>query len=51
MVDYSETIEVLDIKFGIHSKLTEYMEIYMYQMSRSYFDLCPRSLRRKLDLR
>ena len=28
MVDYSETIEVYDIKVGIHSKLNEYREIY-----------------------
>ena len=51
MVDYSETVEVYDIKVGICSKLTEYMEIYMYQRSRSFFDLCLRSLRMKLDLR
>ena len=30
MVDYSETIEVYDIKVGIHCKLNEYREIYMY---------------------
>ena len=35
------------------NKLNEYMymEIYMYQGSRSFFDLCPKSLRMKLDLR
>ena len=44
MVDYIETIEVCNIKIGICSKLNEYMEIYMYQRSRSYFYLCPRSL-------
>ena len=38
-VDYSETIEVYDIKVGIHSKHYEYKEIYMYQISRSFFDL------------
>ena len=38
MVDYSETI-------------LEYMEIYMYQRSRSFFDLCLRSFRMKLDHR
>ena len=34
-MDCSETIEVhvYDIKFGIYSKLIEYMEIYMYQRS------------------
>ena len=41
MVDYSETIEVCDIKVGIRN---EYREIYIYQRSRSFFDLCPRSL-------
>ena len=30
MVDYSETIEVYDIKAVIPSKLNEYREIYMY---------------------
>ena len=30
MVDYSETIEVYDIKVGIYSKLNEIIEIYMY---------------------
>ena len=37
MVDYSETIEVCDIKVGIYCKLNEYMEIYMYQRSKSFF--------------
>ena len=45
MVDYSETIKVYGIKFGIYSKLNEYVVIYLYQRSRSFFDLCPRSLR------
>ena len=45
MVDYSETIEVYDIKVDINSK-----QIYMYQRSRSFFDLRPSSLRMKLDL-
>ena len=27
MVDYSETIEIYDIKVGIYCKLNEYMEI------------------------
>ena len=35
MVDYSE---------NKHCKLNEYWEIYMYQRSKSFFDLCPRSL-------
>ena len=46
MVDYLETIvimEVYDIKVAIYSNLNEYMEIYMYQRSRSFFDLFPRS--------
>ena len=30
MVDYSETIEVYDIKVGMHSNLNEYRKIYMY---------------------
>ena len=37
-----ETIEFYDMKAGIYSKLNEYMEIYMCQRSRSFFDLCPR---------
>ena len=44
MVAFSETIEVYDTKGGIYSKLNEFMEIYMYQRSRSLFDLCPMSL-------
>ena len=39
MVDYSEPIEVYDINVGIHSKLNQYREIYMYQRSRSFIDL------------
>ena len=39
MIDYSETIEVYGIQVGMYSKLNEYMEIYMYQRSRSFFDL------------
>ena len=44
MVNYSETIEVYDVQVGIHSKLNKYREIHMYQRSRSFFDLCPRSV-------
>ena len=53
MVDYSETIEiyVINVPVGKYCKLKEYMEIYMYQRSRSSFDLCPRSLRMKMYLR
>ena len=50
-ITYSETIEVCGINVGKYCKQKEYMEIYMYQRSRSVFDLCPRSLRMKLDLR
>ena len=45
MGDYSESIEGHDVKLAIHSKLNEYMEINIYQRSRSLFDLSPRSLR------
>ena len=51
MVDYSETIEVYDIKVGIYCKLTEDMETYMYQRSRSFFNLCLKLLTMKLVLR
>ena len=51
MFDYSETVEVYDIKVGIYSKLNEYIEIYMDQKSRSFIDLYPGSLRIKLDPR
>ena len=50
MVGCAETIEVYDIEVGIHCELNKYMEIYMYQRTRSFFDLCLRSLRMKLDL-
>ena len=43
MVAYSETIEVYDMKVGLHSKLNDYREIFMYQRSRSFFHHCPRS--------
>ena len=45
MVDYSETIEVCDIKIGMYIKLNTKMEICIYQRSRSFSDFCPRSLR------
>ena len=47
MEDYTETNDIYDIKVSIYvlySKLNEYMEIYMFQKSMSFFDLCPRSL-------
>ena len=40
MVDYSEIINVYDLKVGIYSKLKEYREIYMYQRSISFLYLC-----------
>ena len=45
MVDYSDTIEVYGIKVGRYSKQNEYVETYIYQRSRSFFDHCQRSLR------
>ena len=44
-MDYSESIDVFDIKVGIFGKLNEYMDIYKYQSSRSFFYRCLRSLR------
>ena len=44
MMDYSETIEVYNIKVGIHSKLKQHRKIHKYQRLRSFFDLRPRSL-------
>ena len=44
-MDFSETIVVCDIKVGRCSQLNEYMNLYEYQRSRSFIDLCPRSLR------
>ena len=51
IVDFSKPIAVCDVKVGMYCELNEYMEICMYQMSRSFFDLCTRSLRMKLGLR
>ena len=31
-----KTVEVYDIKVGKYTKLNEYVEIYMYQTSRSF---------------
>ena len=45
MVDNSGTFEVCYINVGVYSKLNDYMEIYMYQRSQSFLDLCPSSLR------
>ena len=37
------------VKLCICGKLNDYMEICMYQMSRTFFDLCARSLRLMLS--
>ena len=44
MVGYSVPFEVYDIKVDVYSRLNEYREIYIYQRSRAFFDLCPMSL-------
>ena len=44
-LEFSEIILVYDIKVGRCSQLNEYMNLYEYQRSRSFIDLCPRSLR------
>ena len=38
-------LNVYDMKVGTKSQLNEYMTIYEYPRSRSFIDLCPRSLR------
>ena len=43
--DFSETIVVCDIRVGRFSLLNEYINHYEYQRSRSFIELCPRSLR------
>ena len=40
-MDFSETIEVYDIKVGRCSQLNEYMKLSEYQRSRSFTDLGP----------
>ena len=45
IMDFSETIVVYDIKVGRFIQLNEYMNLYEYQRSGSFIDLCPRSLR------
>ena len=45
IMDFSETVVVYDIKVSRFSQLNEYMNRYEYQRSRSFIDLCPRSLR------
>ena len=38
---FSETIVVYDINVGRYNQLNKYMQIYEYQRSRSFIDLCP----------
>ena len=45
IMDFSETIVVYDIKVGRFIQLNEYINLYDYQRSRPFIDLCPRSLR------
>ena len=45
IMDFSETIVVYDIKVGRFIQLNEYMNLYEYQRSRPFIDLCARSLR------
>ena len=40
-MDFSETIEVYDIKVGRCSQLNKYTKLYEYQRSRSLIDLGP----------
>ena len=41
IMDFSVTVVVYDIKVGRCCKLNEYMKLYEYQRSRSFFDLVP----------
>ena len=43
-VNFSEMIEFCVTKLGIYSQLNKYMKIYECQWSRSFTDLCPRSI-------
>ena len=43
-MDFSETIEVYDVKVGRCSQINDYMNLYEYQRSSSFIDLGPRSL-------
>ena len=40
IMDFSETIVVYDIKVGRIIQLSEYTNLYEYQRSRSFIDLC-----------
>ena len=43
-VDFSEIMYVCVTKLGVYSQQNKYMKIYECQRSRSFNDLCPRSL-------
>ena len=43
--DFPEFFLVYDIKIGRCSQLNKNMNLYEYQRSRSFIDICPRSLR------
>ena len=42
---FFKAIAVYEVEIGTNSCLSEYMNKYEYQMSRSLFDLCPGALR------
>ena len=42
-VDFAETVTVCDLKVGRCRQLIEFMKVYEYSRSRSFFDLCPMS--------
>ena len=42
-VDFSETIEVCDLKVGRYRQLIDFMKVCEYRRSRSFLDLGPRS--------
>ena len=44
-VDFQETTEACEVKVGAYSQINEYMVNYDNPRSRSFIDLCPRSLR------
>ena len=44
-LDFIETIEVYELKNGVYSRLSKYLNTYEYQRTRSLFDFGPRSLR------
>ena len=44
-LDFQETIEACKVIVGRYSQINEYMTMYDNTRSRSFIDLCPRSLR------